>query len=198
MAIEWWLVSAVANGILVFFYALIAIEMISAIIKGRQLLTNPLLTATAAVFVTCTFGHGLHLSHATSTLLVGSVAAMEATKAEFADPRLWVWDGFTALVTIYFYTLRSRFAIVYRGAALNEDMAKREQQAMDLHDNVVQGLVQAKMELDLGDRKGGIASIDATLASARGIITQLLGKEGSEVALGPGDLRRKAPAGAPK
>jgi hypothetical protein len=196
MAVEAWMVTAGANTVMVVIYALIAVEMVSAIVKGRQLRTNPLLVATAAVFVTCTLGHGFHLTH-TLVAWAGPVG-IEAARASFGDPRLLAWDVFTAGTAIYFYTLRSRFAIVYRGAALCEDMAKREAQAMDLHDSVVQGLVEAKMHLDLGDRNAGRAAVERTLGSARGIITELLGKQGTEVELGPGDLRRAAPAGDPK
>jgi hypothetical protein len=183
---------------MVVIYGLIAISMLRAIIDGNQLRSNPLLTATAAVFVTCTLGHGAHLAHAlvaTSAFWgVGSLEPLDAVRAEFGDPRLLWWDVATALVAIYFYTLRSRFAIVYRGAALCDDMAKREAQAMEMHDNIVQGLAHAKMALDLGDREEGRRAIESTLAASRRIMTDLLGTEGSELELGPGDIRRGLPA----
>lgn len=193
--LESWMVTALANGVMVVIYALVAIEMIRAIIDGKQLRSNPLLTATAAVFVTCTLGHGDHLAHVLSGALMGDTATAAAAKAEFSDVRLVVWDAFTALTALYFYTLRSRFAIVYRGAALCEDMAQREKQAMEMHDDIVQGLAQAKMALDLGRRDEGRAAVEATLKASRRIMTELLGDEGTELALGPGDLRRNAPAG---
>lgn len=192
MAVEWWMVTAVANVIMVVVYGLIAAEMVRAIIAGRQLRTNPLLTATAAIFVTCTLGHGAHLLHATLGI-AGHEHAIDAARAEFADPRLLVWDALTAVVALYFYTLRSRFAVVYRGAALCEDMERRESQAMELHDNVVQGLVEAKMALEMGRRDEGRASIERTLAASRRVITDLLGTEDAGNALGPGDLRRTRP-----
>jgi len=198
MAVEWWMVTVAANAIMVVIYGLIAVSMIRAIIDGRQLRSNPLLTATAAVFVTCTLGHGAHLAHAavaTSLFWNGAAPAAAAVHAEFGDPRLVALDGITALVAIYFYTLRSRFAVVYRGAALCDDMAKREAQAMEMHDDIVQGLAQAKLALDLGQRDEGYRAIEATLAASRRIMTEVLGTEGSELALGPGDIRRDAPAG---
>jgi hypothetical protein len=192
---EWWMVTAGANGVMVLIYGLVAIEMIRAIIDGRQLRSNPLLTATAAVFVTCTLGHGDHLVHVLTSVWLGGAAEAAAAKAEFLDPRLLWWDSFTALTAVYFYTLRSRFAIVYRGAALCEDMAQREKQALEMHDDIVQGLAQAKLALDMGRRDEGRAAVEATLKASRRIMTELLGEENSELALGPGDLRRQAPAG---
>jgi hypothetical protein len=197
--VELWMATAAANVIMVVVYAMISFELVSALVKGRQWATNPLLTVTAAVFVTCTLGHGMHLEHAVLAASgfwgAGGEAVGAAARATFSDPRLLVWDAITAVVAVYFYTLRSRFAIVTRGAAFCEDMAKREAQALELHDNVVQGLVQAKLELDLGRREEGLRTIEATLGSAKQIITGLLGSERSDVALAPGELRRSEAAG---
>lgn len=199
MAFEWWMLTAAANAVIVVVYALVAISMINAIIDGRQLRSNPLLTATAAIFVTCTLGHGAHLVHAlfASTAFWGVAGdlAADRVRAEFGDPRLLAWDVITAVVAIFFLALRSRFTVVYRGAAFCEDLEKREAQAMEMHDNIVQGLARAKLALDLGDREEGYRAIDATLIASRRIMTDLLGKEGSDLALGPGDIRRKVAAG---
>ena len=134
--------------------------------------------------------------------LVGSAAvwgtgvpADESIEAYFGDMRLLVWDVITAIVAVYFFTLRSRFAIVYQGAALCEDMEKREKDAKEMHDSIVQGLAQAKMALDLGRREEGYGAIDSTLDAARRIMTSLIGKEGTQLAMGPGDIRRQVPAG---
>lgn len=200
MNLEAWMVTAAANFVMVVVYALVSISMIRAIIDGRQLRSNPLLTATAAIFVTCTLGHGAHLAHAlvaTAGVWGGTdLTPAQAVRAEFGDMRLLVWDAITAVVAVYFYTLRSRFAIVYKGAALCEDMEKRERQALEMHDNIVQGLAQAKMALDLGEREEGYRAIDTTLAASRRIMTEVLGREGSGIDLGPGDIRRHEPGGA--
>lgn len=194
MNFELWMLTAAANFVMVVVYALVAVSMIRAIIDGRQLRSNPLLTATAAIFVTCTLGHGSHLAHAliaTAGVWGGTeLTPAQAVRAEFGDLRLLVWDVITAVVAVYFFTLRSRFAIVYKGAALCEDMEKREQQALELHDNVVQGLAQAKMALDLGRRDEGYQAIESTLAASRRIMTEVLGRPGSGIELGPGDIRR--------
>jgi hypothetical protein len=199
MSFEPWMLTAAANAVMVVIYALIAVSMIRAIIEGQQLRSNPLLTATAAVFVTCTLGHGAHLTHAlfaTATLWgEGVLSPADAVRAEFGDMRLLVWDVITAVVAIYFYTLRSRFAVVYRGAAFCEDMEKREHDAKDMQDHIVQGLAQAKMALDLGQRDVGYRAIDDTLVASRRIMTDLLGAPGSELDLGAGDIRRQTPAG---
>ncbi len=187
MSFEPWMLTAGANAVMVLIYGLVSVSMLRAIIDGKQLRSNPLLTATAAIFITCTLGHGSHLAHA---LLASAGVGGTAVRTEFSDMRLLVWDVVTALVAVYFYTLRSRFAIVYRGAALCEDMEKREHQALEMHDNIVQGLAQAKMALDLGQREEAYQAIEATLVASRRIMTEVLGKEDDILSLGPGDIRR--------
>lgn len=199
-AFEWWMLTAGANGILVLIYGAIAIIMLRGLIQGHQWFSNPIATATFAIFVACTVGHGIHLEHALLPVTVAYVggdpaqvaSTAAAVQATFADPRLFAWDVFTAGVAIWYWTLRSRFALIFKGAALCEDMAKRQQQALELHDNVVQGLSRAKLALDLGQRDEGEAAIAETLEEAKGIISGLLGREQTGgVRLGAGDLRRK-------
>ena len=52
----------------------------------------------------------------------------------------------------------------------------------------------AKYALDQGEDEKSQKAVEETLKKARLIITELLGDEDSEVALGPGDLRRQRPA----
>lgn len=65
---------------------------------------------------------------------------------------------------------------------------EREQQALDIHDNIVQGLVEAQLSLDVGRPEQARDAIDRTLAQARRIVTDLMG------APAPGDLRRATSA----
>lgn len=188
--IDLWTVTAGANAVMVLVYGAIAFIMVRAIVEGRQLFTNPILTATAAIFVVCTLGHGAHLFHA---VFEPATTTGAAARVSFADPRLLAWDVFTAAVAVWYWTLRTRFAIIFKGAALCEDLAKRQSQAMELHDNVVQGLVRAKLALDMGRRDEGAAAVDETLDASKRIISGLMGGDGSIVRLGAGDLRRKAP-----
>jgi hypothetical protein len=75
-----------------------------------------------------------------------------------------------------------------------EDLKVRQRQALEINDNIVQGLTVAKYELDRGQDQRSHAAIEETLLKARALITELLGERGTEVELGPGDLRRRASA----
>lgn len=83
-----------------------------------------------------------------------------------------------------------------RAARASQD---RERQALEINDNIVQGLVVAKYSAQLGDAQGAIQAIDETLGRARRLITDQLqsvsrGRGGRAAGDGatirPGDLAR--------
>ena len=84
-------------------------------------------------------------------------------------------------------------ALVHRRSEV-ESLRQRKRQALDIHDNVVQGLVMAKLSFELGETDAGLAALDRTLAAARGFVTDLLG-DPDIVDLRNGALRRSVPAG---
>lgn len=71
----------------------------------------------------------------------------------------------------------------------------RRRQALEINDNVVQGLTVAKYALDADDTVAAREALERTLDSARSIIGGLLHAEHVGKALGPGDLVRDEPAG---
>lgn len=192
MAFEWWMVAAGANVFMVAIYAGIATIMIRGIHDGHQWRSNPIAVATAAVFVSCTVGHGLHLAHVLPPLSVIEPAEAAAARAMFADWRLIAWDAITAGTAIGYWFLRGRLVAVYGGASLSEDLQERHRQAALIHERVVAGLDQAQAELDAGQREKGLATLAKTLDEGKEVITTLLGKPGVRPPVRPGDLRREA------
>jgi signal transduction histidine kinase len=190
MPIEPWMLAAGANAVMMFVYGWVAVLMLATLWKGHQWLTNPLATATAAIFVTCTAGHGVHLEHTLLPLVGVHDGLTPAARLAMSDWRLLAWDLFTAGVAVWYFTLRKRLRVLFEGASLCEDVAKRQRQAQELHDNVVQGLVQAKLALDLGRVDEGARVVTETLESAKRVITGLLGESRPE----PGSLRRRRAA----
>ena len=65
----------------------------------------------------------------------------------------------------------------------------RHRQALSIHDDVLQGLVTAKLNFELGEHEQGMATLDHTLESARHLVSELL--DGAPV--GAGNLRRATP-----
>jgi hypothetical protein len=79
-------------------------------------------------------------------------------------------------------------------AELKQQLARsqmRRQQALEINDNVVQGLTVAKLAFDLGDREKALNALQETLVSARGIITRLLHDIDDTDQIQPGQLVRE-------
>jgi signal transduction histidine kinase len=68
---------------------------------------------------------------------------------------------------------------------------ERERHALDIHDNIVQGLAEAQLALEVGRPEQARDAVDRTLAAARRLVTELLGEPQ------PGDLRRDSVADQP-
>jgi len=195
---EWWMLDLAGNGIISVAYLAIATMIIGGVARSRQLLHNPLAVATGLIFFTCGIGHGLHAIHLLSPFLVPGDPVGMAARVEGTQPHMWIADGITALVAVWYLTLRGRFPALVRGSSMFEDIRVRQREALEIHDNVVQGLAKAKLNFEVGRPEKGLKDIEDTLAASRKIITDLLGDVGSEVALKPGDLRRARPAATPR
>lgn len=70
----------------------------------------------------------------------------------------------------------------------------RRQQALQINDNVVQGLAVAKYAFDLGDNDKAKEAIEGTLAAARKIISDLLEEVSTDEVFDPAALTRDAAA----
>jgi hypothetical protein len=196
----WWVAGTVANLVVAVAYLAIAVAILVPLIRERQLRTNPLGTATAAIFLTCAVHHGGHGVRALLPFLSAwhvlgfDVASGLYTRLAW-DPTAVIWDAISAGVAVYYWSLRRSYAPLMRGAKLFDDLRERQRQALEINDNIVQGLAEAKLALQLDEREHSEEALTATLAAARRIITDLLGEEGDETRLGPGHLRRTAAAG---
>lgn len=187
--VEPWLLGLSANLVVAAGYLAISGAVFVGILRSGQVRGNPLALATAAIFLSCGVGHGAHALHALP--LLADSATVDAARTMLADPHIWVLDGATAVVAVWYWTLRNRFPALVRGAALFEDMRVRRRQALQIHDDVVQGLVKAKLAFEVGDSPEGHRHLEATLASARSITSELLGEE-AEGRVRPGELRLAA------
>jgi hypothetical protein len=188
----WHFVTA-ENLVIAAAYFAISYIIMSGLAKTGQLRSNKLGLATGLIFFTCGVHHGAHSVH--MLLPVIGIDKVHGTLMRNAwDWHIAVWDLVTAVVGVYYLSLRGSYASVLRGAQMFEDMKIRQRQALEINDNIVQGLAVAKYELDRGDNERSQQSIEATLRKARELITELLGERESEAGLGSGDLRRSTPA----
>jgi hypothetical protein len=183
-----WQVGLAGNSMIMIAYLGICLAILVPLTKSHQLRSNPLAAATAAIFFTCAIHHGSHSLH----MLLPSLG--------FEDPRglamrtawgwpLASWDVIGAAVAVYYWTLRRHYGSLMHGGQLFQDLRQREQQALELNDTVLQGLVVAKLALDLDQPAKANTALTASIGSASRIITELLGSRHHSL-----DLLRSAPA----
>lgn len=183
-----WQIGMAANGVIAVAYLLICLAIVVPLARSGQLRSNPLGAATAAIFLTCAVHHGSHAVHMLMPSFIDGDERGLAMRAAWGWP-LTTWDIVGAAVAVYYWTLRRNYSSLMEGAQLFEDLRKREQQALELNDSVLQGLVVSKMALDLDDVDRARAALDSSIESASRIITNLLGDEHFNI-----KLLRSAPA----
>jgi hypothetical protein len=185
----WWQIGMVCNAVISIVYFLIVLAIAIPLIQSGQLRSNPLGAATATIFFTCAVHHGAHTLH--MLLPYWGVDDTQGLAMRTAwGWQLALWDLVGATVGVYYWTLRRNYGSLMQGAKLFEDLRQREQQALEINDNVLQGLVVARMALDLDQPAKAISALDTAIGSASHMITELLG---NDRAISAG-LLRSAPA----
>ena len=188
---EGWIIGLAANGVIAVAFLAVAVVLALNAIKTHQVKNNPLGLATVILYIGCGGGHAVHFWQLLDYPLgVASAATYGIVQEYNAAIHMWIADIFTAAAGVSYWMMRRRFPALVSGAAVFEDLRARQRRALEIHDNVVQGLVRAKMALELGQKTEGEAAVQETLGGARTIITELLGKEDIK----PGSLRRRAAA----
>jgi hypothetical protein len=174
----WWVTGLVCNAVIAVAYLLISYAILRPLIAGHQLRANLLGSATAAIFLTCAVHHGGHVVH--MLLPYGHVEVHQGLAMRTAyDWQMASWDVVTAAVGVYYWTLRRTYSSLMKGAKLFEDIRQREHDALELNDAVLQGLVVAKLALELDQRGRAMDALEGSIAAASSIISNLLGPRGA-------------------
>ncbi|HET7490200.1 MAG TPA: hypothetical protein VFJ85_19910 [Acidimicrobiales bacterium] len=105
-----------------------------------------------------------------------------------------VWDLSTAAIGVYYWSLRRTYGPLMRGAKLFDDLRERQRQALQINDEIVQGLSAAHLALLLDEKQTSQEALEHTLVSARDLISDLLGSARLDGRPRPGDLLRDRPA----
>lgn len=122
---EWWWLSSAANTVVAAAYLAIFVNIIVPLTRAGHLRRNRLGAATAAIFLTCSIGHGLHAIHPLLPFL-GVEAAEGHASREGISWHDALWEATTAGVGIYYWTLRRAYASMLAGPAIFEDLLERQ------------------------------------------------------------------------
>jgi signal transduction histidine kinase len=188
-----WKLGALANFVTMSAYLAITAAILVPLVREQQIKANRLGTATALIFFTCAVHHGAHTVHMLLPAFGVDIASGHAMRAAF-DLQGVLWDIFTAFVGVYYWTLRRTYGALMSGAKLFDDLRERQRQALEINDGIVQGLATAKLALELDQQNVTREALESTLASARGLITDLLGEVADHPTFAPGELRRSRAA----
>jgi signal transduction histidine kinase len=100
-----------------------------------------------------------------------------------------------ALVAAGYVALAGGAAVAVGRARAAASLAEREGHALEIHDNVVQGLTQVNWALEAGAYDVAREAARAALADAQEMIGGLLEEHPDGHAFGPGSLRRRQASG---
>ncbi len=189
-----WQVVTIANLSVGLAYAAISYLVLRGLLKTRQLASNRLGLATGLIFLTCAVHHGSHAVH----MLLPTFGIADAAALSMRESWHWQtagWDIFSAAVATFYLSLRGQYAGLLANAGMFEDMRARQRQALEINDNIVQGLARVKWALEGHRPDEARAAADETLAEAQKMVTDLLMSDSPDGALQAGRLRRDVPAG---
>jgi PAS domain S-box-containing protein len=115
-----WEMAALLNVIIALAYFGICGTILRGLVLTRQLQTNPLAVATAAIFLTCAVHHGAHSIH----MVLPSFGVDREHGLAFRDAFSWqmiIWDGVGAAVAVYYLSLRRSYGALLRTPTMYED-----------------------------------------------------------------------------
>ena len=188
-----WQVTAAAGAGLAALYLALAAGVLGPLSRRGRVGTDRLGLATAGIFFTCAVHHASLAVLPLLAALGADLPAGRALQAGLTAPQA-VLDVTALVVAATCLGLR-------RGAGARSDATPpfdtpeaRRRRAIELNDDVVQGLTVAQMALAVGEPERSQEAIAATLAAARAMMSDLLGDAEDPVGLRPGDLVRSQPA----
>src|SRR3954471_8335299 len=123
------MLGAACNAVIATAYFAIVYAIVRPLVASRQLRSNALGAATAAIFLTCAVHHGAHVIHMLMPYAGVDLARGHAMRAAWG-PELALWDLVGAIVGVYYWTLRGGFGAGNDSPQLFKDQHEREQRAL--------------------------------------------------------------------
>jgi hypothetical protein len=171
-----WLIGFVASAIIAVTFLAVAVALGTSLTRTKQWHANPLGVATFLLYVTCGGGHFFQTLQMMYPWLGIDAVYGSAARVHYGEWHLWLADGVTAAMGVWYWTMRKYFPDLVRGTAVYEDLRTKQHEALEIHDNVVQGLARAKLSLDLAQDAEGRQALEETIVSSRRIVEAMMGK----------------------
>ena len=166
-----WTLGLAANAVIAAAYLAVALLLSLNISRTKQWMANPLAAGTFFLYLTCGGGHAVIALELAG--LSGYAPATDGARLLYGSWTLWAWDVVTAGVGVWYWTMRGRFPDLVSGTAVFEDLRQRQKRAVEINDNVVQGLVRAKLSLDMNRDAEGREALHETIEASQRIVSEL-------------------------
>lgn len=120
-----WELAATLNVLIATCYVLISALIVQGLLRTRQLATNPLAVATAAIFTTCAIHHGHHAAHLMLAFGgAGHADQLGAVRAVFGEWHTVLVDGVGAAVAVIYLGLRRNYKALLNTPAMFDDAVR--------------------------------------------------------------------------
>ena len=162
------LMGFIANAVIATAYLAVAVLLAVNAIRSDQWRTNVLGVATVILYVGCGGGHAVYALQMGAAVAGSTAPYAEGARVLYMETHMWGWDLVTAAVGVWYWTMRRRFPQLVTGTAVFEDFRIRQRRALEVNDNIVQGLARAKLSFELSrDDEGKKALAQARTAGRR-------------------------------
>ena len=188
-----WHVTMAMNAVIALCYLAISLTIWRGLVRTGQVTTNPLALGTSAIFLTCALHHGSHAVHMALPYFGVDKAHGLAMRTAMGG-HMAVMDVVGAAVAVLYLSMRGRYGALLSGPNLFADIKERKRRAVEINDDIVQGLSTVLYAMDLGDKETAKVAAERALTASRKIISELVGGQDSPVRLDAGDLKRDVAA----
>lgn len=170
---EGWMIGLFLNGTIGAAFIFVGVVLAVNLTRSGQWSGNSIATLFTFVAFTCGAGHALR-----AALIAGPTFGLFgleglATRVEFTDWHMWVADGLTAIAGLFYVTARTLDRDLFQTTRLFEDYRARRRRAIEVHDDVVQQLLEAKLSLEMGRREQARDALAASLDASQHIISDV-------------------------
>jgi len=182
-----WYTALGASALIAFALSWIAARTWYGLIHSHQVRSNRLGCSAAGIFTLLAAGE---------IFILVLMVLMSVPSAFSPDLQTWrslAWGATlieVAVAIVALYYIRLRFVTPHldrKSPRFLYDITAARAQAVEMNDNVLQGIVLAQMYLELGDREQCHRVLGITLENSRDIMTTVLGEQ----RVRPGDLVRE-------
>lgn len=179
-----WVTGFTLNALIGTAFLTIGTMLAVQLTRSKQWNANVVGSTFAVLVLACGAGHAFRAALG----LGGAFGLFGATgtgmQLAFADWHMWIADALTALAGIFYVIARVRDRNILQTARVFEDYRSRRRRAIQVHDSVVQKLVEAKLALETDRQDEAQEALQSGLEASKAIVS----RRGSTDLAGPDEI----------